>query len=562
MTDFIGGGVFIGSNPQPIGGKDLGELGGSGSPIPGGFAPSTPVLVLPAETLVSSYWAKASGVVFPTTIGDLIAIGRTTAAYNAKLSVEGDIYALGFILSDTVRITKDGSDNLVFTDPVSGSKTLAQIIAAAGGDVHASGTPANLQLAQWINATTIQGIAISTLVLTQSQITGLVAALAAKAATVHSLVNTTNHSVTGLTTGHFLKALSPTSYGFAAHGLDATAIGLGNVTNDAQVKKIASATNLAIARWNGTTGALLKDSSATVDDSGNINIPTGMKYKIGGVPISIGSGVTPVSNILEWDAGNSWYAPYAAQADGKFDSGVVDPVHATRLNYDGYLYVGALTTGYSVVNGIGRIYDFGYGNTSLQVKKTTTASNSDIVFEIKRDSTAGDVTGHLLNILDYPTTGGVISGSLIRGVIVTTERLNFNPRVVDSGSAVAYMIDTHNVLSTAGAKLLSLKNNGSEKFYVDKGGSIGILNTQVTTNGVTGTAVSSQPFIGSSYKKFIVYLTNFTSAGTVLTFPIAFTVTPYVYGDAAAVAIAVTTTTTTTLTSVGAVAGFIIIEGY
>jgi hypothetical protein len=58
-----------------------------------------------------------------------------------------------------------------------------------------------------------------------------------------------------------------------------------------------------------------------------------------------------------------------------------------------------------------------------------------------------------------------------------------------------------------------------------------------------------------------MYLTNFTSAGTVITFPTAFTNTPYVYGDAAAVAIAVTTTTTCTLTSVGAVAGNIIIEG-
>ena len=86
--------------------------------------------------------------------------------------------------------------------------------------------------------------------------------------------------------------------------------------------------------------------------------------------------------------------------------------------------------------------------------------------------------------------------------------------------------------------------------------------TQTTTNGLTGTCVSSQPFQGTSYKKVVMYLTNFTSAGTVITFPTAFTNTPYVYGDAAAIAIAVTTTTTCTLTSVGAVAGNIIIEGF
>jgi hypothetical protein len=95
--------------------------------------------------------------------------------------------------------------------------------------------------------------------------------------------------------------------------------------------------------------------------------------------------------------------------------------------------------------------------------------------------------------------------------------------------------------------------------------SLGAVNSaiaQTTVNGLTGTAVWSMPFQGVSYKKFLVYLTGFTSAGTVITFPTAFSKAPVVYGDAAAIAIAVTTTTTTTLTSVGAVAGFIIIEGY
>lgn len=51
----------------------------------------------------------------------------------------------------------------------------------------------------------------------------------------HNLINTTDHPVTGLTTGHFLKALTATTYGFAAHGLTKTDIGLGNVTDDAQL---------------------------------------------------------------------------------------------------------------------------------------------------------------------------------------------------------------------------------------------------------------------------------------------------------------------------------------
>ncbi len=59
-------------------------------------------------------------------------------------------------------------------------------------------------------------------------------------------------------------------------------VALGNVTNDAQVKKIASATDNAITRFDGTTGDTIQNSLATVDDNGAINIPTGQTYKING----------------------------------------------------------------------------------------------------------------------------------------------------------------------------------------------------------------------------------------------------------------------------------------
>lgn len=38
----------------------------------------------------------------------------------------------------------------------------------------------------------------------------------------HNLIDTTGHPVTGLTTGHFLKATGATAYGFGAHGLTAS----------------------------------------------------------------------------------------------------------------------------------------------------------------------------------------------------------------------------------------------------------------------------------------------------------------------------------------------------
>jgi len=52
--------------------------------------------------------------------------------------------------------------------------------------------------------------------------------------------------------------------------LQASSVDLGNVTNDAQVKKIASSTDNAIMVWSGASGDLPKDSNATIDGSGNI----------------------------------------------------------------------------------------------------------------------------------------------------------------------------------------------------------------------------------------------------------------------------------------------------
>lgn len=43
----------------------------------------------------------------------------------------------------------------------------------------------------------------------------------------HNLIDTTNHPVSGLTTGHFLKATGATTYAFAAHGLTTTDISEG-----------------------------------------------------------------------------------------------------------------------------------------------------------------------------------------------------------------------------------------------------------------------------------------------------------------------------------------------
>ena len=103
-----------------------------------------------------------------------------------------------------------------------------------------------------------------------------------------------------------------------------------------------------------------------------------------------------------------------------------------------------------------------------------------------RKQTGGTVdnTGHLLEIIDNPTTSGTVSGYHLKCTVGSTERVRFDPRVVNGASAIGYFFDTANALSTAGAKLMSLRNNGTEKLAIAHDGVI----TPGGYNAADGTA--------------------------------------------------------------------------
>ena len=77
----------------------------------------------------------------------------------------------------------------------------------------------------------------------------------------HALINTTNHTVSGLTTGHFLKATGATTYAFGAHGLTASDVGAAASTHNH-----GTGTDNQLVRWDGTTGSL-QNSGITVADT-------------------------------------------------------------------------------------------------------------------------------------------------------------------------------------------------------------------------------------------------------------------------------------------------------
>jgi hypothetical protein len=80
---------------------------------------------------IDDKWDRTSGILYPRIITDKLAIGTTTMAGSELLRVLGIISSTTITLGDgdgAERIGVDGSGNLLFTDAISGSKTLAQLL--------------------------------------------------------------------------------------------------------------------------------------------------------------------------------------------------------------------------------------------------------------------------------------------------------------------------------------------------------------------------------------------------------------------------------------------------
>lgn len=117
-------------------------------------------------------------------------------------------------------------------------------------------------------------------------------------------------------------------------------------------------------------------------------------------------------------------------------------------------------------------------------------------------------------------------------------------------------INGTNLYFPADGIVLFKDNNNTKPFKLD------IIN-QTTVNGSTsGTLIWSMPFQGTVYKKFMIYFNTLNDAGRTITYPTAFTQTPYIYGTPVATAVMSTSTTTLTLAASAGVTGFAFVEGY
>lgn len=78
------------------------------------------------------------------------------------------------------------------------------------------------------------------------------------------------------------------------HSTTKSDVGLGNVTNDAQVKKIGSSTDNALMRWDGVGGDTPQNASATEDDDGVLQVGAHIAWKT--QTIAYAASMTPNAN--------------------------------------------------------------------------------------------------------------------------------------------------------------------------------------------------------------------------------------------------------------------------
>lgn len=233
--------------------------------------------------------------------------------------------------------------------------------------------------------------------------------------------------------------------------------------------------------------------------------------------ISASGGLTPTNGFLYWNATTKTYEPYSSYTADKLYLGTTNPTGTIRFNLDGHLAtrnftafgIGTDVAGtFLTVNGYAlNVGTTGTGTVAVLEQGGSTGNGSSILSLKRTISGTGLATSNFINIVDNPSTSGIISGEILSATIGATERISLNPRA--TSTTVPYILASHNKVT---GNLFELKQQDRTKLSLDSAGNVNIpAGTSYKVNGVAMTPSLGNTFTGqfdisthfeTSYKKY------------------------------------------------------------
>jgi hypothetical protein len=226
-----------------------------------------------------------------------------------------------------------------------------------------------------------------------------------------------------------------------ADGVDGGGSGGGDVVGP------ASSVDFELPLFSSTGGKTLKQSDIYRSEFGS-----GLIF-----------GPNPASQESAWGSDASTIMHASATDDPEVFIGRTSGTVANFFS-SSYAYSDTLTTSSTAIH---KLETIGATNNAKTTNQALGSGKAQHYGEAKANATS---TGYSYTLEANPTTGFFTISRIVSGV--PTVKAKVDPSVADGASAVALLVDTVNSLSTSGAKLVSLKNAGVEKFAVDKDGNI------------------------------------------------------------------------------------------
>jgi hypothetical protein len=282
----------------------------------------------------------------------------------------------------------------------------------------------------------------------------------------------------------------------------------------------ASATDNALARFDTTTGELIQNSVAILDDSGVLTGLTGLTSS-GTVTLSGGTASTALAlnaskevvSVANTGTGDNVLATsptLITPALGTPSSGVVTNLTGTAsININGTVgattantgafttlaYTGTLTGGTGVINiGSGQLYKDASGNVGIG----TSSPKSDIGLSLHlfNGASTGTVASNSYLLVESSTRNAVVE---LSGSATSTNGLNFSDT---PGTTVA------GIASTAADQNLLFRTGGTtERMRIDSSGNVGIGTSSPTfkldTRGSAGALANFQLTTGTNAFVFL-----------------------------------------------------------